>query len=61
MKSVIVRFVREDAGQDLIEYAMLATLISLVAGVAAQALGTNLSTWYNNMSTKVSTWATSAS
>ena len=61
MKSVIVRFVREDAGQDLIEYAMLATLIALVAGVAATALGTNLSQWYTNMSTKVSGWATSAS
>jgi pilus assembly protein Flp/PilA len=61
MKSLIVRFVREEAGQDLIEYAMLATLIALVAGAAAQTLGTNLSTWYVNMGTKVSGWAASAS
>ena len=61
MKSVSVRFVRDEAGQDLIEYAMLATLIALVAGAAAATLGTNLSTWYNSMGTKVSTWAGSAS
>jgi Flp pilus assembly pilin Flp len=36
MKSVFVRFVREDAGQDLIEYAILIGLITvgLVAVVA---------------------------
>jgi len=61
MKSSIVRFVREESGQDLIEYAMLATLIALVAGAAAALLGTNLSTWYNTMGTKVSGWAGSAS
>jgi len=57
MKSMFVRFVREDAGQDLIEYAMLATLIALVGGATAATLGTNLSTWYTNMGTTVGTWA----
>ena len=61
MKNLIVRFVREEAGQDLIEYAMLATLIALVAGAAATTLGTNLSTWYDAMGTKVSGWSASAS
>ena len=32
MQQLIARFVREDEGQDLIEYALLATLIALVAG-----------------------------
>jgi len=57
VKNLVVRFVREEAGQDLIEYAMLATLIALVAGVAAQALGTNLSTWYDSMGSKVGSWS----
>jgi pilus assembly protein Flp/PilA len=61
VKNLIVRFVREEEGQDLIEYAMLATLIALVAGAAATTLGNNLSTWYTNMGTKVSGWATPAS
>jgi pilus assembly protein Flp/PilA len=60
MKSLFVRFVREEAGQDLIEYAMLATLIALVAGAAATTLGTNLSTWYQNMGTTVKGWADKA-
>ena len=60
MKSVFVRFVREDAGQDLIEYAMIATLVALVGGATAATLGTNLATWYTNMGTRVSTWATQA-
>jgi pilus assembly protein Flp/PilA len=60
MKKLITRFVREEEGQDLIEYALLATLIALVAGVGAAALGTNLNTWYGNMATKVSGWAAQA-
>jgi pilus assembly protein Flp/PilA len=59
-KHLLARFVREDEGQDLIEYALLATLIALVAGVGAASLGTNLNTWYSNMAGKVSTWATQA-
>ena len=33
MKNLIVRFVREEAGQDLIEYALIATFVSLAAGL----------------------------
>jgi pilus assembly protein Flp/PilA len=60
MTNLIARFVREEEGQDLIEYALLATLIALAAGVGAALLGTNLNTWYNNMATKVSGWAAKA-
>ncbi|HMF93566.1 MAG TPA: Flp family type IVb pilin [Vicinamibacterales bacterium] len=61
MKTVFLRFVREEAGQDLIEYAMIATLVALVVGAGATTLGTNLNTWYANMAAKVSTWAGQAS
>lgn len=57
MKKAIARFVREEDGQDLIEYALLATLIALAAGVGAALLGTNLNIWYDNMAGKVNTWA----
>jgi len=39
MKNLFVRFVREDAGQDLIEYALLAGLISLASVAAITTLG----------------------
>jgi pilus assembly protein Flp/PilA len=58
MKNVISRFVREDKGQDLIEYALLATVVSMGAFLGAQALGTALNTWYNAVGTSVNTAAT---
>jgi pilus assembly protein Flp/PilA len=43
MKNLFNRFVAEDNGQDLIEYALLAGLISLASIVAITALGTAIS------------------
>jgi pilus assembly protein Flp/PilA len=60
MQNLIVRVVREEEGQDLIEYAMLATLVALVVGVAATTLGTNLNAWYAAMAAKVTTWSAKA-
>jgi pilus assembly protein Flp/PilA len=56
MKSLIARFVREEEGQDLIEYAMLATLIALAVGVGATALGNQILAWYNAMAAEVQGW-----
>jgi Flp pilus assembly pilin Flp len=60
MQHIIARFVHEDEGQDLIEYALLATLIALVCGLGASALGTNLNDWYQKMADKVTTWTAKA-
>jgi pilus assembly protein Flp/PilA len=57
MKSLLVRFVREDEGQDLIEYALLATLIALAVLVGVTSVGVNLETWYANIGAKIGTWA----
>lgn len=40
---------REDHGQDLIEYALLAGFISLVAVVAITNVGTGVNAVYNNI------------
>lgn len=40
MKNLFARFVREDAGQDLIEYAVLLGLITVGAVAAIGSLGT---------------------
>ncbi len=42
MANLLARLVREDEGQDLIEYAMLAAFVSLVAIVGATLLGISL-------------------
>ena len=58
MKALVVRLVRNDEGQDLIEYVLIGTLVSIAVVLGATALGTNLNTWYNNMSTWVSQHST---
>ena len=54
MKSLLVRFVREDEGQDLVEYALLITFIALACIVGMQNLGTAISNKYNDISTSLS-------
>jgi pilus assembly protein Flp/PilA len=49
MKNLFVKFVTDDEGQDLIEYALLAGLISLVCVAAITAAGSKVSTLFNNV------------
>ena len=58
MKQLVIRFVRNDEGQDLIEYVLIGTLVSIAVVLGATALGTNLNTWYNNMASWVSQHST---
>ena len=44
---------REDDGQDLVEYAMLVALIAIVCVAGVGALGTALNTWYNSVSGQI--------
>jgi pilus assembly protein Flp/PilA len=53
MKALLKRFVREEAGQDLIEYALLAGFISLVAVVAITQVGQGVNRVYGNINTQV--------
>lgn len=47
------RLRRDEAGQDLIEYALLAGLISLVAVLAITALGTGISGLFDQVLAKL--------
>ena len=42
MKNLVNRFVREEEGQDLIEYSLLAALIAVAASLAMNALATDI-------------------
>jgi Flp pilus assembly pilin Flp len=55
VRKLFLQFVRDDQGQDLIEYALLAGFISLVAVVAITNVGTGVNGVYNNIDTKVKT------
>jgi Flp pilus assembly pilin Flp len=61
LKNLAAGFVRDEQGQDLIEYALLATFVSLLAIVGAGLLGTALNNWYSKVAGNVDGAATSAS
>jgi pilus assembly protein Flp/PilA len=53
MKNVLKRFINEESGQDLIEYALLAGLISIVCVLAITNAGTKVSNLFNNVQTSI--------
>jgi len=57
LKLFVTRLVRDEQGQDLIEYALLATFVSLVAILGATALGTALNNWYSAVGSDVNSAA----
>ena len=54
---LIARFIRDDQGQDLIEYLLLGSFVSIGALLGATLLGTELNGWYSDMGS----WVNSAS
>ena len=57
MKILIARFVREEEGQDVVEYALLAAFISIVAATIFQNIGGDLSTIFGAVKTQTGTAA----
>jgi pilus assembly protein Flp/PilA len=53
MKKLIARFVREDEGQDLIEYAFLAVFIALAVVAGLTIVGTQINSQMSNIGTQV--------
>ena len=49
MKSLFARFVREDAGQDLIEYGLLIGIITTACITAIQAIGPKVASYFSNL------------
>jgi Flp pilus assembly pilin Flp len=46
MKNIVITFIRDEQGQDLIEYALLAALVTLASYMAVDALGDTVSGKY---------------
>lgn len=59
LKVLATRLFREEDGQDLIEYALLATFVALVAIAGATLLGTALNGWFGSISSQVNSAASS--
>ncbi len=52
---IFVRFLREDSGQDILEYGLLGALIGTVGILAWQNIGTGINKAYSGWDTGVQT------
>ena len=53
MKNLVVRFIREEEGQDLIEYSLLCALIAVACIAAMNALATDINAIFGEIGTKL--------
>ena len=53
MQTLLRQLVRDDAGQDLIEYALLAGFIALASVAMITSIGTGVNTVYTNVNSQV--------
>jgi Flp pilus assembly pilin Flp len=51
MKALLNRFVREDAGQDLIEYGLLVGIITTASVATIKLIGPKVAAYYTNLNT----------
>ena len=50
MKSLLVRFLKDETGATAIEYGLIAALIAVAAIAAMQGVGTSLNSTFTNVS-----------
>ncbi|HVW86171.1 MAG TPA: hypothetical protein VHB50_15895 [Bryobacteraceae bacterium] len=55
-----MRFLKEEEGQDLIEYTLLIAFVALAAAALLGNVGTSISGIWGSMSTQLSTASTTA-
>ncbi len=60
MRRLVTRGLRDESGQDLIEYALLAGFISIVAVTAITSIGSQVNSWYQGYDTTIKTIPTGA-
>lgn len=53
MKQLVKKFMNEESGQDLIEYALIAALIALAAVTAMKTLANNIGSEFNTVGSSV--------
>jgi Flp pilus assembly pilin Flp len=53
MKNLFNRFVREEEGQDLIEYGLLIGIITIGAIAAIISIGPKVATYFNTLDTQL--------
>jgi pilus assembly protein Flp/PilA len=57
LKQLFIRLVKEDSGQDLIEYALIAALIALGAVAGMKTLATDISSAFSTVGSNLTSAA----
>lgn len=53
MKNLVSRFLREDQGQDLIEYGLLVGIITVGAIASIKLIGPKVATFFSDLDSKL--------
>jgi pilus assembly protein Flp/PilA len=56
--SVMLQILKDESGQDLIEYALVVALIAFAATAGMSSLATAINTAFNHMGTKLAVYIT---
>ena len=54
----VKQFIREEDGQDVVEYGLLIATIAIVVLVATAAFGSQISAWFDRLAGRITTTAT---
>ena len=52
------QFIRDDSGQDVVEYGLLIATIAIVVLLATAAFGQNIGAWFNTLAGRITTTGT---
>lgn len=55
MRHLFAQVLREEDGQDLIEYALLAAFVSIIAVAAITSIGSQVNGWYLSYDAQIKT------
>jgi Flp pilus assembly pilin Flp len=51
----VYQFIRDDSGQNVVEYGLLIATIAIVIVLATAAFGQSIGTWFNSLSGQITT------
>ena len=52
------QFIREEDGQDVVEYGLLIATIAIVVLIGVGIFGQNINAWFRNLSARITTTGT---
>ncbi len=52
------RFIRDEDGQDVVEYGLLIATIAIVVLIGISIFGTNISAWFGQLAGRITTTGT---